>query len=472
MNILREIVEKRKALVGERGPALGYPVPEKRTVPLVPFTTQPLLICEIKRSSPSKGDISIGLEAVRQAALYEGKGVRSVSVLTEESYFKGSLADLVNVKKRFPHLSILRKDFLLTREDIDVSYRSGADAVLLIASVLGDSEFEDLHAYATSLGLAALVEVHGSDDIAKVRKIRPPLTGINCRDLETFRIDITYPFTVKQLIDWKTEIVFESGIGAEEHARIALGGGFAGLLVGEAVVRRPELIGELLAAFALPRRDFWSKLYARRKPFVKICGITNVEDARTAAAAGADVIGFIFAESKRRADFRLPMELAELDVLKAGVVVTDETNGVLPADVKALLDDGFIDAVQLHGNEQPDTCYSIGFPYYKTARPRSTAETDSVLSFACPRILVDVYSEKAAGGTGELVSREIIESLSAKRPLWIAGGMSPETVGPIMERFSPELVDAASKLESSPGKKDSTLVELFICSVKTSRTGN
>ncbi len=466
-NILEKIVEQRKAAIRQKGHAMGCAVPEKRTAPLVRFVTDPFLVCEIKRSSPSKGKIAAELDSVSQASVYAGHGVRSVSVLTESAYFGGSLTDLMDVKKAFPSLALLRKDFLFSREDIDVSYRAGADAILLIASILSADELAALHSYADSLGLAVLVELHGDEDADKARRIKPGLTGINARDLATFAIDIAFPLAARKKVDWDTSLLFESGIHSEEDACVALGAGFRGILVGEAVVRRPALIAELLSAFARKKRDFWGRLYLRNKPFVKICGMTNEDDARHAAEHGADLIGFIFADSKRRADVALPKKLSKLDILKVGVVVTDGKPGSLDTAVAALLDEGYIDAIQFHGTEEPSACFRLAFPYYKVLRLRDSRDVSAICDYACPRVLIDAYSEKGAGGTGENVPESLVIEAAGKKPLWLAGGLDANNVGSAIDRLSPELVDAASRLEASPGKKDHALVERFIRDAKS-----
>ncbi|MEJ2665420.1 MAG: bifunctional indole-3-glycerol phosphate synthase/phosphoribosylanthranilate isomerase, partial [Spirochaetia bacterium] len=131
MNIRDEIVGKRRKDLEKEGFTMGSPVPDERRAPLVPFNRDPFLICEIKRSSPSRGDIAAGRDPVAQAAAYVENGVKTVSILTEQNYFSGSLDDLMRVKTGYPDLAVLRKDFLLEKEDILVSYRAGADAVLL-----------------------------------------------------------------------------------------------------------------------------------------------------------------------------------------------------------------------------------------------------------------------------------------------------------------------------------------------------
>ena len=490
----------------------------------------PLLICEIKRRSPSRGAIAPGLDAVEQARRYAAAGVRAVSVLTEPDHFGGALADLIAVKAACPHLSVLRKDFLLDERDLEVSHRAGADAVLLLAACLSADELGRLYRHALALGMTPLVEVHDAADLARARAVRPLLTGINSRDLTTFEVDTTLPARLRPAVDWPTTLLFESGIHCAEDAAFARAAGFDGVLVGEAVVRRPELVAELLAVLAAPagagagapagtevgaatgaeagaatgteagaatgagasaatgagvgaatgagagtatgatapagaREPFWARVFAARhrlagsgRPLVKVCGITNRADAETAVALGADLLGFILAPSPRRARPEAIRELADLPVVKVGVVVNDV------AEALQLLRDGCLDALQLHGDEAPDECYRIAFPYYKALRVGVPADLDAELAYRCPRVLLDAFSPAARGGTGQRVADDLLARRAARegaRPLWLAGGIGPDNVAAVIRDHAPELIDASSRLEAEPGRKDHDKLRAF-----------
>jgi indole-3-glycerol phosphate synthase/phosphoribosylanthranilate isomerase len=190
--ILSQIVERRRGRLRVEGYALGCHVPRIRVAPLVPFGGDPFLITEIKRRSPSKGWIARDLSAASHAALYRREGSINISVLTEEDHFAGSLDDLMAVKMTVPDAAVLRKDFLLDEEDVEVSYRAGADAVLLIARILSAAELEKLYAKARRLGMEALVEVYDEEDVRKAARVRPSLTGINSRNLARFTTDLVH----------------------------------------------------------------------------------------------------------------------------------------------------------------------------------------------------------------------------------------------------------------------------------------
>ncbi|MCC8189359.1 MAG: bifunctional indole-3-glycerol phosphate synthase/phosphoribosylanthranilate isomerase [Planctomycetes bacterium] len=456
-NIRDDIVARRKARIAATGFAEGAPLPRRRETPIVPFLGEDGLICEVKRRSPSRGDIAPGLDAVDQAGLYLRAGARNLSVLTVPEGFGGSLTDLLRIKREFPGAAVLRKDFLYDTHDIDAAWRAGADAVLLIAGMLTAEELAVLYRCAKSLGLEALVEIHDEEDRRKAAPLRPNLVGINSRDLTTFTIDPLLPVMVKAGIDWPCRVVYESGIRDAEGANFTAAAGFDGLLVGEAVVRDPALAGQLSAAMraARPAR-FWPEIGSRRvrhpnRPLLKICGLTREEDARLAAELGADVLGFVFwPQSPRRATPGLLRSLADLEILKVAVTVNGADADHLAPEVEDLLRDGLLDAVQLHGDERADACARLWPVQYKAIRPRSPAELAEADAYRCPRLLLDAAAP-VPGGSGTRVDAEILESW--RRPLWLAGGITPDNARRVAETRNPELLDLASGVEASPGVK-------------------
>lgn len=497
-NIRDRIVKQRRGTIHRHGHTQGEEVPAERTVPLVPFGSSPLLLCEIKRKSPSKGDIAAGLDATSQAKLYVDQEIGAVSVLTEKDFFGGSLQDLHRVKTAFPHLSVLRKDFLLEPEDIRVSFRAGADAVLLIAGILSEEELADLYTLSTSLGMDVLLEIHSDEDIWKAEKIGPRFTGINARDLTSFTVDMLTPIRVKRSITWDTRVVFESGIQRFEDAVLAGSAGFDGILVGESVLRQPALARELKEGFTfglsargqhnsrknkpdrIPRagHNFWERLVERQlrnrrqqpgrrdvsiisRPLIKVCGLTNRADVDYAEEAGADLLGFVLAPSPRQVSTAFIAELGRRKALTVGVYVGTETERELPSDIRALLDEGTLDCIQFHGHEAPEHCYPMAFPYYKTIRVQDAGSLAGLKGYHSPRVLIDAFSPKAYGGTGTTIDTSLAREASRIKPLWLAGGITPENVGGIIQDLRPELIDCSSGLECRPGKKDHAKIRHF-----------
>jgi len=475
VSIIDEITRRRRSRIARLGHSMGVPIPSRRRVSLVPFGRRDgksfYIICEVKRASPSRGVFAPGTDAVEKARHYASQGIRTLSVLTEEEHFSGSLEDIIRIKTAFPDLCVMRKDFIIDEEDLSVSFRAGADAVLLIACMHPAERLCRLHAQAVKMGLEVLFEVHDEADLQKARAVKPAITGFNSRNLASFRIDPLVPLALRGKVDWNTDAVYESGITAPEHAAVALSAGFSGMLVGEGAMRSPDLIDRIGAMQGKKWNDFWHRLYGKGKgqrPLVKVCGMTKENDARLAAELGADILGFIFAPSPRRADSSLLERLADLGVPKVGVVVQEERDDVLGESVQCLLDDGLLDAVQFHGDELPEACFRMAFPYYKAVRLGTLRDVELIGRYWCPRVLIDAFVPGKPGGTGQSISVTLIEAVRERHPLWLAGGIGTDNVGEIIRAFRPELIDASSLLEAKPGVKDEKNMRDFFRAIEKS----
>lgn len=196
---------------------------------------RPAIIAEVKRASPSKGDILPGLDPAAVARDYAGGGAAAISVLTDR-HFKGSLEDLRAVRAAVD-LPILRKDFLFDPYQLYEARAVGADAILLIVAMLAENELASLAALARELGLAALVEVHNRAEFERARKLEADLIGINNRDLHTFKTDIATTEELLRGYDGDAMIVSESGIESPDHIRRLLGAGARAFLIGESLLR-------------------------------------------------------------------------------------------------------------------------------------------------------------------------------------------------------------------------------------------
>jgi len=466
-DILHEIIaQKRSRTISTTH------LPLSRTTPLAPFIPQGGIICEIKRHSPSRGTIKEDLHPVQQANYYHTQGAAAISVLTEPHYFHGSLDDLVQVKKALPHCAILRKDFLLTKEDIDISWRAGADAVLLIASILNKDELSTLSQYADTLGLAVLTEAHTLEDIKKCRDLQPTYMGINARNLHNFKIDLLTPLALRKQIDWQAITVFESGITSYSEALLAYHGNFDALLIGEAAVKHPQRIARIHTVFSTKRkkRVFWNSIaqsiipqqnnHTTPRPLIKVCGITNEQDAWVSVEAGADLIGFVFAPSKRRANETLLYNLKEIPALKVAIVDSCVNDNSISPQVDALWKENIIDAIQFHGNDTP-LCYDNFYPFYRAYNIATRDDITAIKDFYCPRILIDAYVKGEKGGTGKQIDPQLVKEMRQHFPLWLAGGITPDNIQKILSNFHPELIDISSGLEKSPGKKDHKKIKQF-----------
>ncbi|MFZ4395075.1 MAG: indole-3-glycerol phosphate synthase TrpC [Kiritimatiellia bacterium] len=212
------------------------------------------IIAEIKRASPSKGDIGLGLDPAKLARAYATGGASAVSVLTDHAFFKGSREDLVAARAA-TSLPVLRKDFILAPYQVYESAAMGADAILLIVRILTDNELQVLYRLALDLGLDVLVEIHNEAEAARANRLGARLVGINNRDLAHFETDVSRARHVAAALHPETVVVAASGIHGVAEIHNTVAAGVTRFLIGEALVRAPDpaaLLFELRAAGGAP----------------------------------------------------------------------------------------------------------------------------------------------------------------------------------------------------------------------------
>jgi phosphoribosylanthranilate isomerase len=202
------------------------------------------------------------------------------------------------------------------------------------------------------------------------------------------------------------------------------------------------------------------------KTQVKICGITSVADALTAAEAGADMIGLMFYEGSPRHIFLATA--AEIDralpplVLRVGVFVNPD-----PAQVMAAISACGLNLLQFHGDEPSDFCTQFGVMSIKALRVQSEESLKELENFNTDAFLLDAYSKSGLGGTGEKFNWDLaIEARKFGKPIFLAGGLTPENVTAAVKQVSPFAVDVSSGVEFAPGKKDAAKVRAFIGAVR------
>lgn len=196
-------------------------------------------IAEVKRRSPSKGDLDPDLHPDLLAKEYMAGGALCLSVLTDEAYFGGSVSDLQEA--RFSSgLPVLRKDFTVQERDVIDARLMGADAVLLIVAALSDKELRTFQARADSLSLAALVEVHDEGELNRALSAGARIVGVNQRDLRTFQVDQDRACALAGRIPSGVVAVAESGIRYGDDARRLADAGYDAILVGETLIRSSD----------------------------------------------------------------------------------------------------------------------------------------------------------------------------------------------------------------------------------------
>jgi indole-3-glycerol phosphate synthase/phosphoribosylanthranilate isomerase len=364
-------------------------------------------IAEVKRRSPSAGDLRPDADPAELAAAFEGAGASAVSILVDER-FAGTWDDLRAARAK-ASLPLLAKGFFSTGAHLGTAKSNGADAVLLLLRDLDDGEARELMGMATELGLDTLVEAHDAQELARAMALDAPVIGLNARDLGTFEIDRRKQLGLVAVAPRERIVVAESGILNRAHGAAAELAGADAVLVGSALMRAPDPAATLVDLL--------------RRPYVKVCGLTREEDVAVAAEAGADFAGFVLAESPRRAAAPLPVPETMLSV---GVFV-GETEEV-GTDLAQLY-------AQENGHRARDGVLLRGDEVVAHVKDLPWLEED------------DGHWKQAARAEGRVL---------------LAGGLGPENVRAAIEAVRPWCVDASRSLEASLGIKDHDRVRAFV----------
>jgi indole-3-glycerol phosphate synthase/phosphoribosylanthranilate isomerase len=431
------------------------------------------LIAEFKRRSPSKGKISPNASPVAIARTYELAGAAAISILTEEDHFGGSLGHLRRIRE-ITRLPVLRKDFIIDEYQVYQSVLEGADALLLIAAALDDETLTRLRIITEDeFGMDALIEVHTRDELDRAVACGAHVIGVNNRDLRTFEVSVETSYRLAEVAPTDTILVSESGLTPPEVRKLR-DAGYQGFLVGEALMRASDP--------AQAVREFIGEPEAvSRSVLVKICGITNLEDARAAIAAGADMLGFNFYGRSPR--FIKPDAAQQIittlrsetqskhEAVKIVGVFVNQTQ----LDVGLTAEEIGLDGIQLHGDEKANYCrfFKRGDPVplvIKVIPPNAPRDWGALNRYPVDAFMVDTSDPTLRGGTGRTADWTFAREAARQLPrLFLAGGLSPENVGKAISSVRPYAVDACSALELSPGKKDHTRMKQFVAAVRASR---
>jgi len=366
-------------------------------------------IAEVKRRSPSAGDLRPDADPGSLAAAYERAGAAAASILVDDRF--GGTWDDLRAARAAASLPLLAKGFFTTEADLRTAREAGADAALLLLRDLDDEAAARLMANARSYGLETLVEAHDAGELERAVRLGAPVIGINARDLSTFEIDRAAQLGLVATAPRDRVVIAESGIESRAQGAAAELAGADAILVGSTLMRASDPGAKLVELLS--------------RPLVKVCGLTREEDVAAAVEAGADMAGFVLAAASPR---KAPGVLPVPDTVLAVAVVVGEPDGD-GADLVQLYaeEEGKVrgrDAVLLRDGEE--VARVVDLPWQ---------EKDPA------------HLERARGTEGRVM---------------LAGGLGPENVREAIEAVRPWAVDASSSLEVSPGIKDHGRVRAYV----------
>jgi indole-3-glycerol phosphate synthase/phosphoribosylanthranilate isomerase len=403
----------------------------------------PGFILECKAASPSAGVLIADYDPAALAGAYDGVA-DAVSVLTEPEFFGGELVHLARVRERID-IPILCKDFILGPEEVRAARAYGADAVLLMLSVLDDETWCTCFDAARALGMDVLTEVHDEAELERALALEAPIIGINNRNLKTLAVDLAVTERLAPRIPPARRVVCESGIVTRaDIARLAPR--VDGFLIGTAL-SRCERPGHSARELAVGR--------------VKVCGLTRAQDARAAWRAGAVMGGLIFASDS-------PRRISEYEAHDVQAAAPLDWVGVFcdqpVSEVASLAGTLSLAAVQLHGSE--DVAYvrelravlAVGYAIWKAVPGRAPVPDPAVLGV--DRLVLDTGPAGKLGGSGLAFDATALAGNTLDRCI-LAGGIAPGNVA-AAARLAPWMIDVNSGVESAPGRKDEKrLADLF-----------
>ncbi|MDQ3143473.1 MAG: bifunctional indole-3-glycerol-phosphate synthase TrpC/phosphoribosylanthranilate isomerase TrpF [Pseudomonadota bacterium] len=411
-------------------------------------------VMEVKRASPSGHRSEMTVE---QAVTAYAPIADAISVLTDGADFGGSLGDLRTVRARFDG-PILAKDFIVDPAQVSESRAAGADAVLVMLSVLGDGDAAAVLAEARRLAMDAIVEVHDEVELARALALGAQIIGINNRDLKTLTTDLPVTERLAPLVPSDVLVISESGISSRADVE-RLAPYADAFLVGSALMAAPD-ISEAARALVHGR--------------VKLCGLTRIEDVALAAAAGASHAGFILVPGTPRAISFDAAQALTKTAREFGLKSVGVFRDAPPAEVLEAAETLNLDAVQLHGRETETEIGDLRSRLPASVELWASCGVDSLAEprrAGADRSLFDTLNGGASGGTGSAFDWALVKGREDLPGGFLAGGIEPANVRSAA-RVGAYGLDVGSGVEARPGIKDSAKVEALFAALRPAVRGD
>ena len=446
--ILGEIVAAKRREVSARlgGATLAElaarAVPTARSLAAALREPGARFVMEFKRASPSGGTIRDRADPGAIARGYAG-AADAISVLTDGPYFGGSFDDLAAVRAAF-NGPVLCKDFVVDPRQVAEARLHGADAVLVMLSVLDDTEARACLDAAAALGMDALVEAHDEDEVRRAVALGAPVVGINNRDLRTLAVDLATTEHLAHLVPADRILVSESGVASRADVE-RLGRHADAFLVGSSLMRSADP-GSAARALVFGR--------------VKVCGLTNVADVAVARGAGASFAGVIMAPGTPRA---VSPEAARQLAATAGMPVVGVFRNAALREVAAFANGANCNAVQLHGQEDAIYIRSLRREVPSTCEIWTTVPVGETVGGAregASRTLFDTALAGRSGGTGRAFDWTRLAGRPDLAGGVLAGGLNSSNAAAAAQ-VGAWALDVCSGVEAAPGIKDPAKLAAF-----------
>lgn len=405
-------------------------------------------ILECKKASPSKGLIREDFSPKDIARIYD-KYAAAISVLTDEDFFQGDYKYLKEVHEN-SHVPVLCKDFIFDPYQVYLARYYGADAILLMLSVLTDEAYIELSTIAKNLNMGILTEASTEDEVKRALKLKAQVLGINNRNLRTLKVDLENVRTLSKLLPKGQVAISESGIYT--HAQVLeLSSYVKGFLVGSSLTGEPDI-----------EKATRKLIFGENK----VCGITRGKDAIYSYYAGANYNGLIFyPKSKRYVTLDKAREI--IDIARSANTKQEFVGVFVNDTIEKIVEYAYLlklSVIQLHGNEDENFINKLREklpPYTKIWKAVGikdkypSKEIDSYLTL-CDKVLLDNKNDTAFGGTGESFDWGKISH--PKDRIILAGGLNPKNLKEALKIGTIGL-DLNSGVEKEPGIKDKEKLE-------------